>query len=256
MDNEKTKQKNKHMEDNKKKNIWLDFFFIIMIFTFLYSGYNILIWLKSNREAKALEEGLFNEVIEEVKQEDKNEEKSIQVDFTKLKEVNKDIIAWIKIENTCINYPILQGETDEYYLRRDIYKNYSISGSIFVDSNINCDFTDENTVIYGHNMKTGRMFADLHKIHSGELGTDIIIEIYTEEKAFRYKVISAYIDEPKLSIIQRAFAQGQKETYIQNAIIKSNLRFVNQVDSSKKILTLITCDKTRKNRVVVNAIEI
>lgn len=256
MENEQTKQKNKHMKSNNRNNILLNVLLIVMIFTFLYSGYNILIWVKSDRETKALEEGLFNEVIEEIKKEDENEEKSIQVDFIKLKEINKDIIAWIKIENTHINYPILQGDTDEYYLRRDIYKNYSISGSIFVDSNINYDFTDENTVIYGHNMKTGRMFADLHKIHSGELGTDIIIEIYTEGKMLKYKVISAYIDEPKLSIIQRAFAQGQKENYIKNAITKSNLRFANEVDTSKKILTLITCDKTRKNRVIVNAIEI
>lgn len=256
MNNKHVKQKNKHMKPKNKKNIFLNILLLIMILTFIYSTYNIVFWIKDDKETKALEEGLFSEVIVETEEKSESREQTIDIDFEKLKETNSDIIGWIRIENTYINYPILQGETDEYYLRKDIYKNYSIAGSIFVDSNVSPDFTDENTVIYGHNMKNGRMFADLHKICNGELGKEVFIEVYTEKETLKYKVISSYIGAPELSVIQSKFNESQKKKYIQNAINNSNIKFTEKVDTSKEILTLITCDQTSKKRVIVNAIKI
>ena len=184
-----------------KNKILINIIFIIFICVFLYSGYNVFIWFKSDIETKKLEEGLYVDVITKEKEPETGEE-IISIGFDKLKEINPDIFAWIIIDNTYINYPILQGPTDEYYLRKDIYKKYSVAGSIFVYSNANKDFLDENTIIYGHNMKNDRMFSNLHKIYNGDLGTNIDIRIYTENKTSIYKVFSCYIDEPNLEVIK------------------------------------------------------
>ena len=240
-----------------KKKIFINILLVVFIVIFLYSGYMCFIWIKSDRDTKKLEEGLYSEVVSKVEETSNNtvEEK---IDFEKLLNINQDVIAWIKIDDTYINYPILQAETDEYYIRKDIYEKYSVSGSIFVDSSANPNFLDNNTSIYGHNMKNERMFADLHKIKNGTLGTDINVKIYTKDSSNIYKVFSAYIAEPDDNIIKKNFTdEVEKENYIKNAIRKSNVQFdVNEenIDFDKNIITLITCDNNNKYRVIVHAI--
>ena len=239
-----------------KNNIFINILLVIFICAFLVSGYFVFIWVKSDRETKQLEEGLYSDVVTETK-EGENEAK-FEVDFAKLKDINEDVFAWIKIDGTYINYPILQGKTDEYYLRKDIYKKSSVSGSIFVDSSTNTNFEDDNTVIYGHNMKNQRMFANLHKIRNGSLGTDVKVEIYTPNANYIYKVFSAYNLEPNNDLIKKNFElQEDKEEYINKSISRSNVKFdVNKenINYENKIITLITCDSNNKRRVIVNAV--
>ncbi len=242
-----------------KNKIFINLLLIIFICAFLISGYFVFIWVKSDRETKKLEEELYTEVVIENKDEEQQEQQDkIVIDFAKLKEINNDIFAWVKIDDTYINYPILQGETDEYYLRKDIYKKSSVSGSIFVDSTTNTNFEDDNTVIYGHNMKNQRMFANLHKIKNGSLGNDVKVQIYTPNGSYIYKVFSAYNLEPNKDIIKKNFTNiEEKEKYIKDAINKSNVKFNTNEDNinyENKIITLITCDSNNKRRVIVNAI--
>ena len=242
-----------------KKKIFINILLVIFIGIFLYSGYMCFVWIKSDRNTKKLEEGLYSEVVSKVgENEEINNIAEEKIDFEKLSSINEDVIAWIKIDDTYINYPILQAETDLYYIRKDIYEKYSISGSIFVDSSANPNFLDDNTSIYGHNMKNERMFADLHKIKNGTLGTDINVKIYTNGSSNIYKVFSAYVAEPDDNIIKKNFNdENEKENYIKNAIRKSNVQFdVNEenIDFDKNIITLITCDNNNKYRVIVHAI--
>ena len=233
-----------------KSKLVTNLLLIIFIGVFIYSGYNVFIWLNSDRKTKKLEEGLYSEVTE-----DDATKGNISVDFTKLKSENSDIFAWIRIKDTYINYPILQGETDEYYLKKDIYKKYNVAGSIFVDSTTNKEFLDDNTVIYGHNMKNQRMFADLYKIYDGSMGEDINVEIYTEQEFTNYKVFSAYIVEPNIGIIIKNFKNNdEKQEYINSVIKKSKIKFdTSSLDYDKGIITLITCNSAAKYRMVVHA---
>ena len=237
----------------KRKNRIMNIVLVILIVVFVYSTYQVIMWLISDRQTKELEQGLFSNVVKEENNED-NEE-TITIDFEKLEEVNEDVIAWIKIEGTYINYPIMQGETDEYYLRKDINKKYNIAGSIFVDASTKSDFSDDNTVIYGHNMKNGRMFSNLLDIYNGKYGKDIYVEIYTKEGMNKYKVMASYIEKPTLPLIQKNFTDEEKENYINNAIEKSKIEFNCNRDFSKSIITLITCDTINTKRVVVQAIK-
>ena len=246
-----------------KKKIFTNILLVIFIGIFLYSGYMCFIWFKSDKETKKLEEGLYSEVVSKVEKNEENSdtnETEEKIDFEKLLSINDDIIGWIKIDDTYINYPILQEETEEYYLRKDIYKKYSVSGSIFVDSTTNPDFEDYNTSIYGHNMKNERMFADLHKIKNGTLGTDINVKIYIKDTSNIYKVFSAYVSEPIPEIATKNFTdETEKENYINNAIKRSNVKFVinkENINYENDIITLITCDNNNKYRVIVHAIKI
>lgn len=243
------------MKSNIKK-FSLNLLLVIFICTFLYSAYKVIMWLKFDRETKKLETGLYSEVVSTDKNdnEEKGNSKTI-IDFEALKEVNKDVIGWIKIDNTHINYPILQGETDQYYLRKDIYKKYNYSGSIFVYTDVNKNLEDENTVIYGHNMKNQRMFADLYEIYKEQLGKDIDIEIITPSKNEVYKVFSCYKSLPILEIVKGNFNnEDEKKEYVDTAVKRSKINFETEIDYSKKIITLITCGSSSKERIIVHAI--
>ena len=85
------------------------------------------------------------------------------MDFDKLYSINTDVKGWIKIDALDISYPILQYTDNDYYLSKDIYKEKSISGSIFLDYR-NSGFDDKNVVIYGHNMKNDSMFGKLDEM--------------------------------------------------------------------------------------------
>lgn len=92
------------------------------------------------------------------------------IDFEELhKTVCEDIYAWIYIPNTNIDYPLLQHATDNsYYLEHNLDDSEGYPGCIYTENNNSKDFTDRHTVIYGHNMRDGRMFSDLHKYEDRE----------------------------------------------------------------------------------------
>ena len=85
----------------------------------------------------------------------------IVIDFNALRAVNEDVVGWIYCEGTEINYPVLHGESNDQYLRHDYTREYNINGSIFVDAANRDGFVDANTIIYGHHMNYGAMFANL-----------------------------------------------------------------------------------------------
>ena len=78
-----------------------------------------------------------------------------------LAELSEDAVAWITVDDTKIDYPVMQGKTNEEYLNKDPYGNYSLSGSIFLDSRNRKDFSDSYSLVYGHHMEYGAMFGSL-----------------------------------------------------------------------------------------------
>jgi len=245
----------KHFK-KKKSNILSMLLLVIFMAIFIYSLSTIIYWLNSNNELEKIEEEVIDRVATINKEEESSQKGSVTVDFNRLEQINEDIEAWIYIKNTDINYPVLQTSDNEYYLKRDIYKKYSSCGSIFFDCNSKIDFSDDNTIIYGHNLKNKKMFADLSKIYKGELGDSIEIEIYTKDMYKKYQVITAYMEEPNLDIIQRNFNNDEMGKYISKNILKSKTKFNYNSSETKKLLTLVTCDSTGKERIVVTAVEI
>lgn len=159
--------------------------------------------VKLVREQKAGEE--YEELREEAKTEkpetveaEPEEEKEpldIPVDFEALQAENPDIYAWITIPGTNVDYPILQREGDNgYYLNHSVDGAGSIAGAIFTEDYNSKDFTDPNTIIYGHNMKNGSMFRTLHNYSDREFfDNNRDITIYMPDKILHYTIFAAYL---------------------------------------------------------------
>ena len=173
-----------------------------------------------------------------------------QVDFDSLKAINPDVIGWIQIEGTSISYPIMKGTDNEYYLKHTFEGNYNAAGSIFIDYTNNSNFEDCNTIIYGHNMKNGSMFAALEKYMSEEFYREHP-EIFfdTLEETGKYQV-AAVFKMPGAQITE-AFAgtllAATEEDY--NAFIayaKEHSLYDTGVTPQwpEQLLTLGTCEYT------------
>jgi len=163
----KKQEKGKRVKKEKSKINFLGIVFLLVCITVLaYSSYQIYIWVKSTKDLATIEEEVIEKVVKEVK--DTSKEYSINIDFEELLKINSDIVGWIYIANTDVNYPIMQANNNDYYLKKNIYKEYSSCGSIFLDCNTD-KFNEDNTVIYGHNLKNQKMFADLKKKGFGNI---------------------------------------------------------------------------------------
>lgn len=203
--------------------------FSIIFVLMLYILFNDFLQYRKNEE---ITKELISDVI------DKNEEtQESKIDWKKLQEINNDVIGWIEIKGTKINYPILQDNSNLYYLRHNYNKEYSLSGSIFT-TNKN-PFEDEETTIYGHNMKNKSMFSLLGKyINEDFLYAHQHFKIYTPYGNYEAAVFSAY------SIAFETENSNIKQLYINERIKyyqKASKCKVSNVEISNKIIKLSTC---------------
>ena len=124
----------------------------------------------------------------------KEQEAGFFVDFEKLRKVNPDVVGWIRIEKLGISYPIVQGEDNEYYLAHTFYKKENKCGSIFMEAENQGDFSDQNTFVYGHNMKDKSMFARLNEFREEDtFHENPEFYIYTPAGVRKYKIYSCQI---------------------------------------------------------------
>ena len=176
-------------------------------------------------------------LIEEVIIEENNEEISV-VDWQKLENINKDIIGWIKIDNTNIDYPILKDDDSLKYLNRSYDGKYNKNGSIFTLNNN--PFHDNVTIIYGHNMKSGIMFSELSKYMKKDfLYKHKYFTIYTKDHTYQATIFSCYsigIDEEEKNIKLLNFEE--EVDYYKKASLYSAEENIGEI---KKIVKLSTC---------------
>lgn len=132
-------------------------------------------------------------IISEIPNEAKLEETERMIKVKNLKEVNSDIIGWLEIEGTSINYPVLQGEDNEYYMTHNYKKEKSKNGSIFLTKDYDWTIPSSNLLIYGHNFNTGAMFQDLLKYNNKTFYIKHpIIRFTTAEEDAEYEIISVF----------------------------------------------------------------
>ncbi len=170
------------------------------------------------------------------------------VDFDELKEINEDIYAWINIPNTNVDYPVLQsGDSDFFYLDHDIYKNYLFAGSIYSESCNSKDFSDRNTVLYGHNMLDGSMFATLHRFEDKDFfDENKYIYVYQQNRKLTYEIVSAYNYDSRHLMNSFNFNDDKVfEDYIESVknphSVVFNVRSDVELTLDSKLITLSTC---------------
>ena len=173
-----------------------------------------------------------------------------EVDFADLQEnTNEDIYAWIHIPDTKIDYPVLQHPTDNsYYLNHNLDGSRGYPGCIYTEDYNKKDFTDPNTVLYGHNMKNGTMFAGLHKYGDSEyLEEHPYIYIYTEEGLLAYEIFAAYQSGDEHILYAHDGFEDRKvygkylEEILSMRSMGSVLKEGAEVTEDSRIITLSTC---------------
>ena len=171
------------------------------------------------------------------------QEAPIKIDFKKLKEINEEIVGWIYSENTPINYPILQANNNIKYSRHLMNNKYSESGSIFLDSICASDFSDDNSIIYGHHMRDGSMFASLNKYKIQDYYNEHSqLWLLTPEKNYLIMPFAGLVVTSDSSFFTNIIKD--KQDYIKLALKQSTFIPIEIPNIKDKIITLSTCDYT------------
>ncbi len=185
--------------------------------------------------------------------QNKTESKVLQeVDFELLRETNEDIYAWIKIENTQVNYPILQNAEDNYYLKRCINGRNGLPGCIYTNACHAKDFSSWNTVIYGHNMINGTMFGSL-KISNNWDNANEYIEIKILNQTLKYRVyaVTEFSNE-YLPVAYDENSDADKQKFLDDVYLAAKeggyFRKDMVVSIEDKFVTLSTCIKGKNNK--------
>lgn len=255
----------------KWKNLIFLLLLILFILCFIFSIYNITKWkLDSNKTNKQVNEIYKKVKINETKDNEKtkiieqneNIDKSnsywnyikmklISVNFKNLKSINSSTVAWLKVNGTNINYPVVQGNDNEYYLTHSFNKKYNKAGWVFLDYRNNIKYLDKNNIIYSHARQDTTMFGTLKNIIKSDWYNNkdnYIIKLSTEYENTLWQVFSVYKINSTNDYLKIYF---NNNTEFKNFTIllknRSAFNFNTDVNETDKIITLSTCyNKTKK----------
>lgn len=225
---------------------------------FVYSGLNLIKINKEYKEARDYYDEL-SETYVSVAQEPEEDTTSdavevdesaadkevcpITVDFNNLLATNKDVCAWIYSPDTVINYVVVQGEDNNNYLHHKLDGTYNASGTLFIDCECSPNFSGANTIIYGHNMKDGSMFASLHNyVDQSYYDAHPIMYISTPAGDYKLEIFSCFTCDFDADTYTLSFAsEAEYSAFLNKMVSQSNVKTNVSVDSSERIVTLSTC---------------
>lgn len=177
--------------------------------------------------------------------------------FSTLQEINKDTVGWLTVNNTRIDYPVVQAKDNDYYLRRDYYQNKNRHGWIFMDYRNNPDELNENTIIYGHNLANQTMFGTLRYALNSywyKKSANQIITFNTPKENMKFQIFSIYTIPTTNDYLDITFPTTDAyQSYIDLVKGRSIYDFNIEVTTGDKILTLSTCANGNDKRLVIHA---
>jgi len=171
------------------------------------------------------------------------------IDFEALLEINEDTIAWVYVPGTLIDYPVVISKDNYDYLEHGFDGKQNWYGTPFMDMGNSPDFSDRNTVIYGHNMNDGTMFAGLHKFKDMEFFEETReIKLYTIEGMRTYEIFAAYITDNRNILFEMDYSDDTVwKSYIEGIFANEDANLLSretiQIGEADQILTLSTCVK-------------
>ena len=264
----------------KWKNVILFVFMLIFLSVFIYSGCKIICRLKEKKDTNKLIDNINSLIevkedigdtstIDEAIIENKSEEEKINyyydylkvsfldVDFSKLKDINNEVKGWISVVGADVNYPYVQTTDNSYYLYHSFEKTKNIGGWVFLDYRNNSDNSDKNTIIYAHGGLSFAMFGPLKKLYDNTnwyLNKDNhYIKVAVENYNFVYKVFSLYVIDTTNDYLKINFNSEVKyREFLDMLVNRSHYKFDTDVDSSDSIITLSTC-YNKKQKLVIHA---
>ena len=177
--------------------------------------------------------------------------------FEKLKEINNDTVGWLTVNNTKIDYPVVQSTDNDYYLYRDYYKNKNRHGWIYMDYRNNIEDLSDNTIIFGHNLANQKMFGTLRYVTNPswyKKSSNQIITFNTTKATMKWQIISIYKIPVTNDYLVANFASSEDKLNFLDMITQRSIYDFNATyDENTKIITLSTCSNGSKDRLVVHA---
>ena len=243
--------KGKHYKKKRKNKLKIIFALIlIMVITIIIIGFYKKYRTNNNKLIKDIKEDT-SEII------NKNNTDRIKK-LCKLQKINSDIVAWLQIENSNINYPVLQCDNNEYYMTHTYNKEYSKDGSLFLDKDYDWSIPNTNLLIYGHNnIGSKEMFAELVNYKDENYYNEHkTIRLTTNKEDAEYEIIAVFLS--------RVYYKSEKNVFRYYYFINANneQEFNNYVENSKKasiynieatakygdqLLTLSTCEYSQED---------
>lgn len=170
------------------------------------------------------------------------EQAPIRVDFDILRAQNPDIIGWIYSPDTPINYPIAQSEDNDYYLRRLTDGTRNTAGTIFVDFRNSADFSDRNTLVYGHSMKNDTMFGTLSEYDSQSYyESHRTLWLLTPEQSWKLEPIAGFVTRADSDSYTLFESREELVGYLEEALTRSGFESEVDPEQTERIVTLSTC---------------
>ena len=224
---------------------------LVIVVVGAYSGYAL--W--DNEQIYASVDNVQEELII-YKQKMENDETDITAMFRELRLINPDVCAWLVMDETMIDYPVVQGETNQTYLYHDVYKNFSISGSIFLDCRCDPEFNTAYALLHGHHMASRKMFGDLD-LYKGEefFWKNRTGKLYLDNRVYDLKTFSTMVVPANDDIIFAPYSHMEDaEKVLQYAetdsLIKDDEaieRLFNEIEQTEsggkmpQVIALATC---------------
>ena len=249
---------------------WPLFIFFFSLISF--NCYKLFTWDKDNKKIEKLGEELVkiaNPTPEEDEGELINPPESKEsdywyyikfpfynVDFTELLKKNADTVAFINVPNTNINYPIVQTKDNNYYLSHAFDKSRNDAGWVFMDYRNKSDFSDSNSIIYGHGRLNKTVFGSLRNTLTPEWQNNkdnYVINVSTLKANYVYQIFSIYTIEQEAYYLTNNFqTKKKKEEWLKTMKSRSFIKLDVDLSSDDKIITLSTCENNYGNRIVVH----
>lgn len=241
-----SRKKSKHRKETKNYiQIIFIVIFIISICAIIYYFYN----------AHKHQDILNNIKIDEGQVTEETTERMLQI--AELKKENEDIIGWLEIEGTNINYPVCQSTDNDYYIRHNYKKEYSKDGAIFLDKDYDWNIPSSNLLLYGHNNKNGTMFQSLLEYAKEDFYKEHTkIRFTTNKEDSIYEIISVFYSRVYYKSEQNVFryyyfvnAENEEEynEFVNNAKKSSIYNIETTAKYGDQLLTLSTCEYSQED---------
>lgn len=239
------------MQERKKigaKEIARRIVFVIALIVFIGSAYKLYsIWNEYNKNSTTYEK--LREYSPEIVTGGNGDSKELNYkfnpeDYQKLLDINSDFKGWITIPNTEVNYPIVQTIDNNYYLNHNFNREENDGGAIFIASENETPLKERNTIIHGHHMKDGSMFASLRNYKEPSfLDSNKKIYISTKDEVLVYEIFSVYVLKASSEPYKYSFASDEEYTsYLMSLNVNSYTRIdTKEFTKDDKIITLSTC---------------
>ena len=235
---------------NKKKRLFKTLLSVLLSGIMLFSGYQLYQIYCDYAAEKAIHDMAMKYKPEDTAPSDgEPKEEIINQSILDFQAKYPDVVGWLTIDGTNIDYPFVWYSDNAFYLRRDLEKKYATAGTLFMETRCNRDFSSQNTIIYGHHMKSGSMFGTLKSFNNKEFfDSNRTGTIYLANNTLQLEIFAFVVMESDdAQIYKTRFESGDGAAYIEH--LRKNARYFRETEHSEtdRFVTLSTCNYEFKN---------